>query len=82
MNSNARSAEIDWKRVKHLLKLGIFAALMVSAPGNRHISYFLFRGGNCPDQSVRKRTHTASEMVFHIQHPVWSGMDSYHETDR
>ena len=31
MNSNARSAEIDWKRVKHLLKLGRFAALMVFA---------------------------------------------------
>ena len=31
MSVNDRSAEIDWERVKHLLKLGIFAALMVFA---------------------------------------------------
>ena len=31
MSSNDRSVEIDWERVKHLLKLGIFAALMVFA---------------------------------------------------
>ena len=31
MNSNDGAKEIDWERVKHLLKLGMFAALMVFA---------------------------------------------------
>lgn len=31
MKLNDRAENIDWKRVKHLLKLGIFAALMIFA---------------------------------------------------
>ncbi len=80
MKLNDRAENIDRKRVKHLLKIGIFAALMVPSAGNGHISHFLFCGSYCPDQSICQRTYTTSEMVPNIQYSVRNYMDSYHET--